>query len=286
MPNNQAVDSERSIVERIHEAYESLPEGERRIADAILEAPSDVALFSATELAVRAGVSNATVSRFFRRLVYASFDTARQDARRMRAIGSPLYAGRTGRRAADPISDFAAQEAALLEETLSRLSPITLREIGAAIAGARRIRTLGYRNSLFLAEYLTAQLAQMRGGVGPLVLPGQTAADGIAVLGSEDLAVVVGLRRRPRDFIETVRAISDRGTRIVLIADRTIRAVPALATWTLDCVVDTPQFADSYVGAMALLRLLVLDAGRELGLEGQARIERIEDERRRLRELE
>lgn len=286
MLKNQAETAERSIVERIHEAYESLPEGERRIADSILEAPADLALFSATELAVRSGVSNATVSRFFRRLGYPNFDVARQDARRMRATGSPLYTGRAGKEAVDPISDLAAQETALLEETLSRVNPIALQEICIAIARARRVRTLGYRNSLFLADYLTAQIAQMRPDVGPLVLRGHTHSDGIATLDEADLAIIVGLRRRPRDFVETVRAIGGRGARIILIADRTIRAAPAMATWTLDCVVDTPQFADSYVGAMALLRLIVLETSRVLGTDGQGQVERIEDVRRALRELE
>lgn len=286
MRNNSADFPPQTMTRRIHEAYSALPEGERRIADSILESPAELAVFSASELARLAGVSNATVSRFFRRLGYGNFDEARQDARRMRASGSPLYTGRNPQRVTDPISDLARQEAVLIEATLSRLNPLVIRDIAAAIASAPRVRTLGYRNSHFLAQYVTAQLAQIRPGVAPMLLPGQTRSEGIAALSDGDLAIVVGLRRRPRDFMTTLQAIHDSGAKVLLLADQTIREAPALATWTLDCVVDTPQFADSYVGALSVLRLLAMEASRALGEAGQKHLERVEDLRDRLGELE
>lgn len=286
MIKNRAETAPQTLAKRIHEAFSGLPDGERRIAETVLHDPAELAVATASELAQQAGVSNATVSRFFRRLGYSNFEAARQEARRMRATGSPLYTGRKAQQAADPISDLVAQEAALIEATLSRLNPLTLREIGEAIASAARIRTLGYRNSHFLSQYITAQLAQMRPGVSPLLLPGQTRAEGIAALEEGDLAIIVGLRRRPRDFTETVEAIAARGVKIVLLADQTVREAPAMATWTLDCVVDTPQFADSYVGAMSVLRLMTIEASRALGDRGQKHLERVEDLRGEMDELE
>ncbi|WP_245848215.1 MurR/RpiR family transcriptional regulator [Actibacterium ureilyticum] len=274
------------MTRRIHKAYAGLSDGERRVADAILDSPAELAVFAASELAEQAGVSNATVSRFFRRLGYANFDEARQEARRMRATGSPLYTGAGGADRADPISVLAAQEAQSIDATLSRLNPLALREIGAAIAKAPRIRTLGFRNSHFLAQYITAQLAQMRAGVAPMLLPGQTRAEGVSALEPGDLAIIVGLRRRPRDFVQTVDAVAAQGAQIVLLADQTIRAAPARATWTLDCVVDTPQFADSYAGAMSVLRLLTIEAHRALGDRGQKYLERVENLRDAMDELE
>lgn len=286
MPKNRAESPARTVTQRIHEAYAGLPEGERQIADVILEAPAELAVVTASELAQRAGVSNATVSRFFRRLAYGSFEEARQDARHMRATGSPLFTGRTGTPTHGAISKLISQECALVEETLSRANPLTLQDIGEAAARAQRIRTLGFRNSHFLAQYLTAQLAQMRPGVAPLLLPGQTQAEGISALGEGDLVIVVGLRRRPAGFTRLVEAIAARKAQVVLIADQTVREAPAYATWTLDCLVDTPEYADSYVGAISLLRLLTLEVGHALGEQGRAHLEDVEDLRSTLGELE
>ncbi|WP_238365367.1 MurR/RpiR family transcriptional regulator [Mesobacterium pallidum] len=286
MPKETAQPPRKAIAQRIHEAYPTLTGGERKVADTILVAPSELAVCNAFELAARAEVSNATVTRFFRRLGYESFDAARQDARRLRETGSPLFAGRPAGVRGDPVSQFLAEETRVLEATLSRVNPLTIREIAGAVTKATRIRTLGYRNSAFLAQYLAAQLAQMRPGVAPLLLPGQTESEGIAMLGPDDLAIVVGLRRRTAGFTRVVEAIAARGTPVLLIADGTIRGAPAHATWTLDCVVETPHFADSYVGTMALLRLLYIEVKREMDKAGLRHLQDIEDLRDRLGELE
>lgn len=286
MPENAAVLAGKPIVQRIHEFYPKLPEGERKVADVLLAAPADLAVRNAIELATQAEVSNATVTRLFRRLGYASFDEARQAARVMRATGSPLFSGKASKPLGDPISELVHEETVVIEATLSRVNPLVLRDIGSAIRTAPRIRTLGYRNSHFLSQYLTAQIAMMRPGVAPLLMPGQTESEGISSLGPRDLAIVVAMRRRPAGFNRMVEAIATRGCKVLLLADESIRGAPAHATWTLDCVVETPQFADSYVGALALLRMIVVEAERALGAAGHRHMEDVEDLRERLGELE
>lgn len=286
MPKEAAEMTRKPIVQRIHEAYPKLPEGERKVAEIILAAPAELAVCNAIELATRAEVSNATVTRFFRRLDYGSFEEARQDARRLRATGSPLFSGGGTRAQGDRIARLVQEETAVIDATLSRVNPLTIRDIGAAIIKASRIRTLGYRNSHFLAQYLTAQIAQMRPGVAPLLMPGQTESEGISSLGPQDLAIVVGLRRRPANFVRIVEAIAARGTKIVLLSDETIRTAPAYATWTLECVVDTPQFADSYVGALSVLRLIMIELESMLDKAGHRHLQEVEDLRHQLDELE
>ncbi len=285
MPKKNADAASKTMTQRIHEAYVTLSDGEKRIAESLLEAPSELAILTATEIATRAGTSNATVSRFFRRLGYDSFDEARQQARQIRAAGSPLF---EGRRAPDSqaVSDILQSEIDVLEGTLTRINPVTLRAIVQTIAEVPRIRTLGFRNSHFLAQYLTAQLSQMRRAVSPLLLPGQTRAEGIALLTERDLAIVIGLRRRPAGFNDMVAEIAGRGARILLIADQTVREAPAHATWTLTCQVDTAQYADAYSGALAVLRLLAVETRRALGSSGQSYLEEVEALRTRLGELE
>lgn len=286
MPKEAAQATRTAISHRIHETYPTLTDGERKVADVILSAPSDLAVSNAFELADRAEVSNATVTRFFRRLGYGSFDEARTEARHHRLSGSPLSRGRSGSEDGDPISRMIHEETTVLEATLSRVNPLILRDIGKAIVKATRIRTLGYRNSQFLSQYLTAQIAQMRPGVAPLLMPGQTESEGIAMLGPDDLAIVVGLRRRPAGFNRIVEAIASRGVPILLLGDSSLRSAPAHATWTLDCEVDTPQFADSYVGAVALLRLIAIEARRALDKAGHRHLQDVEDLRDILGELE
>jgi len=277
-----------SLLKRIHEAYAGLPAGERRVADTILNAPSEMAVWTASELAGHAGVSNATVSRIVQRLGYRNFEAARQDARKLRETGSPLFMRDRIEPGTDggPYVGLVQAEAEVIEATLSRLAMSSVREASTAMAHARRLRTLGFRNSRFLADYFAAQLAQLRPGVAPLVLDGQTVAEGVAGLGSEDVVLVVGLRRRPNGFSRIVRAIAAQGARVVLLSDRSLREAPAFASWTFDCVVETNWARDSYVGAMALLRLLAIECGVALGESGRQHLNAVEALREDMEELE
>lgn len=286
MPKETAEATGKTIVQRIHAAYPALTDGERKVADVILGSPADLAVCTAVEVASSAGVSGATVTRFFQRMNYASFEAARQDARRLRATGSPLFSGSGEGAKGDAISRLIDEETAVINATLSRVNPLTIREICDAVVAAPRIRTVGYRNSQFLAQYCAAQLAQIRPGVASLLAPGQTESEGIAALGPKDLAIVVGLRRRPAGFNRLMEAIASRGTSVLLLSDETIRTAPAFATWTLDCVVETPQFADSYAGALAILRLVTIQVEASLGQSGHRYLQDVEDLRLWMTELE
>lgn len=277
-----------SLSQRIHRVYGELPEGERKVADFLLDSPGELAALSAGELAELAGISNATVSRFFRRLGFASFEEARRASRAMRASGSPLYLARTSRQTshAAAIAQDLAAETALIEMSLSMQSPITINAVASALAKAPRVRVAGFRNSYFAAAYVCRTLTNLRADVMMVNSAGQTLAEAVAELGPGDVALVVGLRRRPKGFLEFVRAIARTGADVVLLADRSVREAPAAARWNLTCVVEMPQLLDSYVGALAVLRLLALETMRHLGTDARRRLDRIESVHEALGELE
>ena len=274
--------------ERIHRVYDELPEGERKAADLVLDRPGELALWSASELADKAGISNATVTRFVRRLGYGSYDEARRSARSLRAHGSPLYlAGElpTGAGALSPQRLIEA-ERQVVEASLEMQNPLALAAVAETLAGARQLRIAGFRNSWFLAEYACSTLGQFRPGVAMLNMPGQTLAEGIAAMGPGDAVLVIGLRRRPAGFAEVMRAMAGTGATIVLLADLSIRAAPALADHALSCTVGTPQALDSPAGALAILRLLALLTMQRLGAAGRRQMEQAESLLGTLGELE
>ncbi|MEC9431357.1 MAG: MurR/RpiR family transcriptional regulator [Pseudomonadota bacterium] len=277
-------------MQRIHLAYDSLPEGERRVADLALESPGELAMWSAGELAARAGVSAATVSRFVRRLGYAGYEAARRDARAMREGGSPLFRAEPAAGASPPqgaVARHLAAETAAIERTLSQLDPVALDEIAASLAEAPRVRVLGWRNSHFAAEYLRSALAVCRPGVQMIGWGGQTAAESLGEIRPGDMAVAFGLRRRPRGFAAQIEALAAAGADVALISDPTLRGTAvAAARWRLACAVETPQAFDTLAGAMALARLLMTTTMARLGPEGRRQLERVERLHETLDDLE
>lgn len=281
--------SHKSLAQRVHQNYSQIPEGERKVADVVLQSPGDLALCTASELAVLTGVSNATVSRLFRRLGYANYDEARHAARQLRAQGSPLYlfsSPEAPRSSADFLSKHSRQEAGLIEASLATLNPMVVREVAELLAACKRVRFAGFRNSRFLADYATATLCQFRQDVERMNHPGQTLAEGVAGLSKGDVAIIIGLRRRPAFFNGFVKACSSTGAAVVLVADNSIREAPAFAHHNITCTVDTPQLVDSYLGAMAIIRALLLAAIDKLGSEGRQYLFEVEALHEDLDELE
>ena len=62
-PSTSTVARSRSLESRLREHYDALPTSERKIADLMLDFPSEVAAYSGTELAGLAGSSKAAVTR-------------------------------------------------------------------------------------------------------------------------------------------------------------------------------------------------------------------------------
>lgn len=289
MTATETVPPRESLTQRIHRVYRDLPEGERKAADLVLDSPGDLAALAATELAGRAGVSNATVSRLFRRLGYESYDEARRASRAMRAHGSPLYLTDTARRSgrgSGGIAETVSQETALVEASLAMANPITVMAVAERLAKAQRVRIAGFRNSRFIADYARATLAQFRPGVEMLNGAGQTLAEGLSGIGAGDMVLIVGLRRRPAGFVDFVRATVATGADVALLADASVREAPALVRWNLTCAVTTAQSLDSYVGALALLRHLAVVTLDQLGAAGRRHLEKIETIHDELSELE
>jgi len=272
---------------RLHAMYDRLPESERKIADLVLDFPGEVAAYSATELAALAGASKAAVTRLVRRLGYDSFEAARRTARDARDWGSPLYMLRSG---AQPegfdarVRAHAERDMANLSRTLDALDPQIVGAIVDALAGARRVWLFGYRNSHYLAGYARWQFIQVRGEVHLLPMAGETLAEYLEDLGSEDLLAVIAFRRRVPAVERVVALAHARGAQVLLVTDLAAR-VRAPATWTLRCEVRGEDLFDRYTAAISLLHLLSVELVGRTGTAGRRRLERIEDLHERLGEL-
>lgn len=289
MPKAEKTRKNRTLVERIHARIADLPEGEKRAASLILENPGELSVWSATEVAKLANVSNATVSRLFKRLDYKSFEEARREARELRSQGSPLY-WLKGSDTATPHRDDSSRrlqnEMQRIEAALGALPGDLCDRIAARLSSADRIRLYGFRNSHFLASYLAASLAQFRPGAAKLMPQGQTAAEGLAELGSKDVVFIVGFRRRPANFTQIVTSSVSTGACVILLTDPSIRFIPSGVEHTIICPVESTQPLDAYGGALVILRTIALKTAAALGNKGRRYLEQLESLRATLGELE
>jgi DNA-binding MurR/RpiR family transcriptional regulator len=277
-----------ALESRIHTCYEGLPGSEARVADVLLNHPGRLATHSATELAADAGVSKAAVTRLLQRLGYDSHSAARSEARLARQWGAPLYlqsdAPPGDGRKADYAQHVAADQQSLAH-TLHGLDEAALDGSVLALARARRVVVLGFRNSAWLALYARIQLGLLRPAVDLAPLPSQTLSESLVGLGREDVILAVGMRRRVPGFAAAIQAARAEGVRIVLLTDPTgVADVPGV-DWTLGCHCRGAAMFDTYVAAVSVINFLCGQVAAQLGTAALKRLQGVEQWHGRLGDM-
>lgn len=229
------------LVYQLRQRLDGFSPVERRIADAILADIPAAAQSGVGELAARAGVSVAAVSRFAKTLGCAH-------VRELRA--GLAEAGAVGRRflddaAAPPLPALHAQIAddidGVLRRNLAGFSEPVVRELAAALAGARRIHVFGMGgSSAVFAQELQHRLTR-------LGLPAAACGDAVAMrmlaatLEPDDVVLalsVSGLNPELREALEIARGY---GARVGAIT-RAGTPLAAQARWLLPLALEETDF--------------------------------------------
>jgi DNA-binding MurR/RpiR family transcriptional regulator len=277
-----------TLENRIRARFDSLPGSERGVAELLLNHPGRLATHAATELAADAGASKAAVTRLIRRLGYESYASARAEARDAQQWGSPVYLeadAPAGPSAPTAASRQLAADQQILARTLAALSDAELEACAQALAAARRVVVIGFRNSAWLAMYARSQLGLLRPGVELAPLPTETLAEALVGLGPQDLVLALGFRRRVPAFSAALRAAHEARVRILLVTDPTGAADLRMADWTLTCHSRGAAMFDSYVGAVSVINLLAGQLAQALGDTGRQRLQGVEQWHGRLGDL-
>jgi len=275
-----------TIESRIHEMYAELPARERRLADVILEMRGDVAVYSATELAARAEVSKATAARLFRRLGFADFAEMRQQAREELRPGSPLDELEASDPARRTLSAHLAQDLRNLTRTLEGMRSDVVSDAVKTIARAERLWIVGFRNNHALALYARGLLSQVKDDVRLLPIGGYTVAEDLSLVAPGDTVLALGFRRRLPMMGEILRASSEAGAKVILIADPTAGDCAPHAHYLLTCFNRGASLFDSYAAAMSVINLICSGVAVSMGTRAKSRLDRIEALHETLGELE
>jgi DNA-binding MurR/RpiR family transcriptional regulator len=278
-----------TLESRIRGCYETLPGSERRVADLLLNHPGRLAMHSATELALEVGASKAAVTRLIQRLGYSGYAQARAEVRDAQRWGSPVYLDEAGapqgpgRRAA--YAEHVAADQQILARTVGALTEADLDGTVAALAHARQVVVIGFRNSAWLAMYARSQFGLVRPGVDLAPLPTETLAEGLAGLGPQDLLFAVGFRRRVPSFSAALRAARAAAVPIALLTDPSGAADQREVDWSLTCHCRGAAMLDSYVGAVSVINFLAAQLALVSGEAGRARLGEVERWHQRLGDL-
>ncbi|ABV92704.1 transcriptional regulator [Dinoroseobacter shibae DFL 12 = DSM 16493] len=279
------VSTPKPFLARVSDALPDLHPSERKLAELVLDFPGEMAGYTATEIAELANVSNATVSRFVRRIGYGSFDEARRAVRDEQQAGTALL-----RMSADtPQSGGAVARHLMasqqnLELTYGGLDDTVIDYLAEAMIAAPRVWFVGFRAGQSFAQYLGWQCSQVLPLVTVLPRAGETLAESFASLDARDVVFLVALRRKPKLTQAVAEATKQAGAALAVLADGPTPDL-AGADWHLTSATSTTAPLMNHVSSMAVCNLIGARIIELSGAAGRARMAAIEESHRRFDEL-
>jgi DNA-binding MurR/RpiR family transcriptional regulator len=116
-----------------------------------------------------------------------------------------------------------------------------------------------------------------RTGVTLLPQPGQMAMEDLAAAGPDDVALVVGVRRRAALTDQVLAYLRDREVPTAYFTDHRAATATRLATWNFRCQSRGVSLFDSYVAMMSVMNYFCTEVVAESGEDGRTQLARIEE---------
>ncbi|ETX12401.1 RpiR family transcriptional regulator [Marinomonas ushuaiensis DSM 15871] len=257
--------TKQDVLSLIEANYSKLSPSARSIANYLQQNPLAIVSQTSAEIADNTHTSKATVSRFFRQLGYETHQGAKQAQLALRESGVPTFIEGSS-------LDQTAQEMKNLSLTFEGLRPEILNDISQRLATASRVTLIGFRNAYPLALHFRQQLQQVRHSVRLLPQPGQTLGEDLHDILDDEVIVLLGFRRRTRQFKHIVQALKGRNT--ILITDPTGQVYNQQVSDVLVCHLGNESPFDSYAAPMSLISML---CNRTFGFLGDSASRQAQD---------
>ena len=255
---------------------------QRRLARYVMDHPDEALFLSSVELARRAGVSQASVTRLAAALGYSGYGELQRELRRIALEGG---AGEAGDEAPNKFQGAVRAEIEnlrALEHYLADTGPVT--ELGRELAASEPLCVIGLRVSAPLAEYFGYFARKIHPDVRVLTDGGSTVLDALAQArgaGGEWVLCFL-LPRHPRETLQAMSYARSLGLRVATVTDRAAERVREASDMVLPAEVGTRLVFDSQAAAMVLAGVLLEALSDAAPKRAQERLEEFEQRAARL----
>jgi len=246
-----------------------LTASEAKVARIVLDNPEEVVRLTITELAERAEVGVATISRFCQRLGLRGFHELKIEIAHELVPGAVTTTPLVGAGGDYPTwaGGAARRTIGMIENTLRQFDPEAFTRAVELLVKARRIDFYGLASS-----GLTAQDAQLRflslGKTCNAYVDSHVQAMAAAVLGPEDVAVAISYSGSTKDMVSSLQVARRRGARTVAIIGTPRSPLAEVADVLLVAGGDESMLVSNLfnkIGQLFVVELLVEGCAREMG---------------------
>ena len=266
------------MIQKVYAELDTMTKTERQAAEYFLAHPDEFALLTLDKLALKVGVSTASIIRFCRRLGffgYKDFQETLRDGMSNR-MPLPIKLAHSRSTQADQLLDRVALDGIqAIHQTLNELSAQALSAAVELLEDSRRVFTFGLRESYAMAHYLYTRLITIRDNVRILDTGFHTMLEPLLDLNADDTIVVFLFRRYTEQSLRMLPLLKATGASVILITSAPCdEGLAAQADVLLPCHVENNGIKNTYLAPMCLADYFCNALGQTKTAEG--RIDQIE----------
>lgn len=223
---------------KVNREYYQLTGAERKIADYMLLQRQECQYLSISEMAEVAGVAEATVSRFCRRLGYkgySEFKLAVAGSASAQRPMSPLYgAVQPEDSMGDMCQKIYAADVDAITQTLALINPAAITAAADLLLAADRVLCMGLGGSMMLAQETALLFSTARPNFFA-VEDSHLQAIRCAMLTERDAVIYFSYSGSTRDIVDVMKLARERGAKTVLVTRFPQSPGAACADVVLEC---------------------------------------------------
>ena len=253
------------LIKKFHREYENFTPSQRRIAEYLTENISEALLLNATQIAGKAKVSEATLTRFIATFGFSGFAAFKKEiGKQILHEHSPTVrltkSAKTLENRDSLFAEIMKGDISNIQALSTAISDELFDQAVTKIFTAKTLYVLGLRTSFTCAFYLSFSLRMFLNNV-KLITPNiGDIPERFIKANNEDVLVSICFRRYTHHTIKIVEQAKQKGVFILAITNSTLSPIAQLADMVLTIETDIPTFTQSYTAPISLMTALITAA--------------------------
>jgi DNA-binding MurR/RpiR family transcriptional regulator len=273
------------IVDLMNE--KSLTKTEQLIRDFLLDQGGNACFMTSTDIALAAGVSEATVIRFTRKLGFTGYtdfqkylrESFQKECNRISQNITVPYERllkSLEREDADYVEEFAISSQNNILNTISSNRQEKYDEAIKILLASKTTYILGSRANFGLASCTYFLMNCMLPGVQFASTPAASQIDNVLDISEHDVLLAFSFPRYSKIDEMTIGMAHEAGAKIIVICDRPSAPTATWASVVFTVDVSSPIFFNSFVGAQLVLETLCAGLSRKIGKSNTERLKNLD----------
>lgn len=248
-----------NLLNNIEAIFSTLSRQERKVALKVLQNPQEVQSMNITKLAKKAGVSNATITRFVRRMECSDFHDFKLKLAVSAASSPEVPVSSENNSMGDKVYEFYQK---VLQGTWKQLDTDTIHNIVHAITKARRVYVYGLGSSGYTAQEFTQRLIRM-GIAAFCTVDSHMMFIDSTIVNSDDVIIAISQSGNTDDVNVACSLAKQKGTKIISITGFYQSPLIELSTWSVvvknSNFVDNTRFINSQLAIVYVIDIITME---------------------------